>query len=128
MTVWYWTAEYSPHAPGATPVELLSGEGETAQADTWKRGRATAGSDYGDVPVKLPITTRPVYNSTGDMVLYKMVRFAIFAADGRLDDYRVKDDWEGSKRIAKGVGFLFFGTGLILLALIVYAMLSRLLH
>jgi cytochrome b subunit of formate dehydrogenase len=49
-------------------------------------------------------------------------------ADGRLDDYRVRDDWEGSKRIARGVGFLFFGTGLILLALIVYAMLSRLLH
>ena len=49
-------------------------------------------------------------------------------ADGRLDDYRVKDDWEGSKRIARGFGFLFFGTGLALLALIVYAMLSRLLH
>jgi len=49
-------------------------------------------------------------------------------AEGRLDEYRVKDDWEGSKRIAKGFGFLFFGTGLVLLALIVYAMLSRLLH
>ena len=47
-------------------------------------------------------------------------------AAGRLDDYRVRDDWEGSKKIAKGVGFLFFGTGLVLLALIVYAMFSRL--
>ena len=49
-------------------------------------------------------------------------------AENRLDDYRVKDDWEGSKQIAKGFGFLFFGTGLVLLALIVYAMLSRLTH
>lgn len=49
-------------------------------------------------------------------------------AEGRLDDYRVKDDWEGRKQIAKGMGFLFFGTGLVLLVLIVYAMVSRLLH
>ena len=49
-------------------------------------------------------------------------------ADGRLNDYRVKDDWEGNKRIAKVFGFLFFGTGLVLLALIIYAMVSRLLH
>jgi len=49
-------------------------------------------------------------------------------AENRLEEHRVKDDWEGSKRIAKGVGFLFFGTGLVLLALIVYAMVSRLTH
>jgi len=49
-------------------------------------------------------------------------------AEGRLEDYRVKDDWEGSKRIARSFGFLFFGTGLVLLALIVYAMVSRLMH
>jgi hypothetical protein len=49
-------------------------------------------------------------------------------AAGRLDSYRVKDDWEGRKKIAKGFGFLFFGTGLVLLVLIVYAMLSRLGH
>ena len=49
-------------------------------------------------------------------------------ADGRLDDYRVKDDWEGRKQIAKGMGFLFFGTGLMLLVLIIYAMVSRLGH
>jgi hypothetical protein len=28
----------------------------------------------------------------------------------------------------KGIGFLFFGTGLLLLALIIYAMISRLGH
>ncbi|HVU23859.1 MAG TPA: hypothetical protein VHE13_07010 [Opitutus sp.] len=50
-------------------------------------------------------------------------------AAGRLDRYRVKsDDWEGRKNIAKTMGFIFFGTGLVLLALIVYAMISRLVH
>lgn len=47
---------------------------------------------------------------------------------GKLDDYRVKDEWEGRKKIAKTFGFLFFGTGLVLLGLIVYAMVSRLWH
>jgi len=38
------------------------------------------------------------------------------------------DDWEGRKNIAKAWGFIFFGTGLVLLALIIYAMVSRLGH
>jgi cytochrome b subunit of formate dehydrogenase len=50
------------------------------------------------------------------------------AATGRLDEYRVKDEWEGWKRIARGLGFTFFGLGLILLVLIIYAMISRLTH
>lgn len=49
-------------------------------------------------------------------------------AAGRLDDFRVKDEWEGRKRIARSFGFFFFGLGLVLLALIVYAMVSRLTH
>ena len=50
-------------------------------------------------------------------------------AAGRLDIYRVKaDDWEGRKNISKAMCFLFFGTGLVLLVLIVYAMASRLGH
>ena len=50
-------------------------------------------------------------------------------AMGKLDTYRVKaDDWEGRKNIAKTFGFIFFGTGLVLLVLIVYAMVSRLGH
>jgi cytochrome b subunit of formate dehydrogenase len=49
-------------------------------------------------------------------------------AAGRLDAHRVKDDWEGHKKIARGFGFLFFGLGLALLGLIVYAMVSRLWH
>ncbi len=49
-------------------------------------------------------------------------------AEGRLEDHRVKDDWEGRRPIARTFGFLFFGLGLLLLALIVFAMGSRLLH
>lgn len=50
-------------------------------------------------------------------------------ADGRLDAHRVHgDDWEGRKNIAKAMGFMFFGLGLVLLVLIVYAMTSRLGH
>jgi cytochrome b subunit of formate dehydrogenase len=49
-------------------------------------------------------------------------------ASGRLADYRVKDEWEGRKKVAKAMGFFFFGTGLVLLVLIIYAMTSRLGH
>jgi len=49
-------------------------------------------------------------------------------AAGKLDDHRVKDDWEGRKNIMRSFGFLFFTLGLVLLGLIVYAMVSRLAH
>jgi predicted CXXCH cytochrome family protein len=49
-------------------------------------------------------------------------------ADGQLDAHRVKDEWEGRRKIARSFGFIFFGLGLALLALIVYAMVSRLWH
>jgi len=49
-------------------------------------------------------------------------------AAGKLDQHRVRDEWERWKSIARFFGFLFFGLGLVLLALIVYAMLSRLMH
>lgn len=47
---------------------------------------------------------------------------------GRLDDLRIKDEWERWKAIARSFGYLFFGAGLVLLALIIYAMASRLTH
>jgi hypothetical protein len=47
---------------------------------------------------------------------------------GRLDDLRVKDEWERWKAIARSFGYLFFGLGVILLILIIYAMVSRLAH
>ena len=49
-------------------------------------------------------------------------------ASGQLDQFRVRDDWEGWKGIARGLGYLFFGTGVVLLVLILYAMGTRLIH
>jgi hypothetical protein len=47
---------------------------------------------------------------------------------GKLDSYRIKDEWFQWKNIAKSFGYFFFGLGLVLLALIIYAMISRLVH
>ena len=49
-------------------------------------------------------------------------------ATGKLDEFRVRDEWFRWKNIAKSFGYFFFGLGLVLLALIIYAMLSRLVH
>jgi cytochrome b subunit of formate dehydrogenase len=49
-------------------------------------------------------------------------------AAGRLDQFRVRDEWERWKGIARGFGYSFFGLGVILLLLIIYAMVSRLAH
>ena len=49
-------------------------------------------------------------------------------SEGRLDEHRVRDEWERWKTIARPIGFAFFGIGLVLLALIIYAMISRLTH
>lgn len=49
-------------------------------------------------------------------------------AEGRLDSFRVKDEWEAWKGIARSFGYIFFGLGLLLLLLIIYAMTSRLAH
>ncbi|HSH08917.1 MAG TPA: hypothetical protein VK995_00920, partial [Oceanipulchritudo sp.] len=49
-------------------------------------------------------------------------------AEGRLEEHRVRDEWERWKRIAKAFGYGFFGLGLILLVMIIYAMVVRLMH
>lgn len=49
-------------------------------------------------------------------------------ATGKLEDHRVRDEWFQWKNIAKSFGYFFFTLGLLLLALIIYAMVSRLLH
>lgn len=49
-------------------------------------------------------------------------------ASGRLEAHRVRDDWEARRPIARTFGFLFFGLGLVLLSLIIYAMGTRLIH
>jgi cytochrome b subunit of formate dehydrogenase len=49
-------------------------------------------------------------------------------ATNRLDRHLVKDEWERWQRIARPFGFAFFGIGLVLLVLIIYAMVTRLVH
>jgi cytochrome b subunit of formate dehydrogenase len=49
-------------------------------------------------------------------------------AEGRLNEHRVKDGWEGWKNIARSFGYFFFSLGVILLILIIYAMTVRLVH
>ena len=49
-------------------------------------------------------------------------------ATDQLDDHRIRDEWERWKGIARSFGYLFFGCGVLLLLLIVYAMVSRLLR
>ena len=49
-------------------------------------------------------------------------------ASGRLDQFRIRDEWERWKSIARSFGYFFFGLGVLLLLLIVYAMITRLTH
>jgi cytochrome b subunit of formate dehydrogenase len=49
-------------------------------------------------------------------------------AEGRLEQHRVKDEWERWKSIARSFGYFFFGLGVLLLLLIIYAMATRLAH
>lgn len=48
--------------------------------------------------------------------------------ENRLDHYRLGDEWDRWRRIARSMGYIFFGSGLVLLVLIIYAMTSRLVH
>jgi len=54
--------------------------------------------------------------------------FDRLVATGQLDQHRIRDEWERWKTIARSFGYAFFGVGLVLLILIVYAMVSRLTH
>ena len=49
-------------------------------------------------------------------------------ASGRLDQFRIRDEWERWKSIARSFGYFFFGLGMLLLVLIIYAMVTRLAH
>ena len=49
-------------------------------------------------------------------------------AEGKLDDFRIRDEWLRWKSIARSFGYFFFGLGVLLLLLILYAMVTRLLH
>ncbi len=49
-------------------------------------------------------------------------------AGGRLEQHRVRDEWLRWKNIARSFGYIFFGLGVVLLLLIIYAMSTRLMH
>jgi cytochrome b subunit of formate dehydrogenase/nitrate/TMAO reductase-like tetraheme cytochrome c subunit len=49
-------------------------------------------------------------------------------AEGRLDQFRVRDEWLRWRSIARSFGYFFFGLGVVLLVLIIYAMVTRLTH
>lgn len=49
-------------------------------------------------------------------------------ASGKLDEHRVRDEWFRWKNIARFFGYFFFGLGMVLLGLIIYAMITRLEH
>jgi hypothetical protein len=49
-------------------------------------------------------------------------------AEGRLEEHRVRDEWLRWRSIARSFGYLFFGLGVFLLVLILYAMITRLRH
>ena len=66
--------------------------------------------------------------SKSEMIHERKRWYDRLVAEGRLEDYRVKDEWEAWKGIARAAGYIFFGVGLVLLVLIIYAMVSRLGH
>ena len=66
--------------------------------------------------------------SKTEMLHERKLWYDRLVATGRLDKYRIRDEWDRVRGIARPLGFLFFGTGLLLLALIVYAMVTRLGH
>jgi cytochrome b subunit of formate dehydrogenase len=66
--------------------------------------------------------------SKAEMIHERKRWYDRLVAEDRLEQHRVRDEWERWKRIAKSFGYGFFGLGLILLAMIVYAMAVRLMH
>jgi cytochrome b subunit of formate dehydrogenase len=67
--------------------------------------------------------------SKSEMLHERRKWYARLVDNGRLDDFRVQhDDWESRRPLYKALGFVFLATGLTLLALMIYAFLTRLGH
>jgi cytochrome b subunit of formate dehydrogenase len=66
--------------------------------------------------------------SKGEMLHERRRWYERLVASGRLDEHRVRDEWFRWKNIARAFGYFFFGLGIILLLMIIYAMVSRLAH
>jgi cytochrome b subunit of formate dehydrogenase len=66
--------------------------------------------------------------SKSEMIHERKRWYDRLVATGKLDEHRVRDEWERWKNIASSFGYFFFGLGLVLLVLIIYAMATRLAH
>ncbi len=66
--------------------------------------------------------------SRNEMLHERKRWFDRLLAEGRLDQFRVQDEWLRWRTIARSFGYLFFGIGVFLLVLILYAMITRLTH
>ena len=66
--------------------------------------------------------------SKGELLHERKRWYDRLVAEGKLEGMKVKDEWEAWKGIARSAGYIFFGIGLVLLALIIYAMVSRISH
>jgi cytochrome b subunit of formate dehydrogenase len=64
----------------------------------------------------------------GEMLHERKRWYDRLLSEGKLDEHKVKDEWNNWKQIARTFGYAFFGIGVLLLLLIVYAMTSRLTH
>jgi cytochrome b subunit of formate dehydrogenase len=54
--------------------------------------------------------------------------YSRLVTEGKLDEHRLRDEWLRWKNIARAFGYFFFGLGIVLLGLIIYAMITRLVH
>jgi cytochrome b subunit of formate dehydrogenase len=66
--------------------------------------------------------------SKGEMLHERKRWYDRLVEQGRLDQHRVRDEWLRWRNIARSFGYFFFGLGVLLLLLIIYAMASRLAH
>ena len=67
--------------------------------------------------------------SKAEMLAERRRWYDRLVASGRLEEHRVLHrDWETRKTLYKSLGFVFLGTGVLILALMIYALVSRLGH
>ena len=66
--------------------------------------------------------------SKGELLHERKRWYDRMMAEGSLDRHRVRDEWLRWRNIARAFGYFFFGLGIFLLLLIIYAMVSRLAH
>jgi cytochrome b subunit of formate dehydrogenase len=66
--------------------------------------------------------------SKGELLHERKRWYDRMVTEGSLDRHRVQDEWLRWRNIARAFGYFFFGLGIFLLLLIIYAMVSRLAH